>query len=327
MNKEQVAAYCERYLDATGCHIMERSSAHLTVKLSPEADLDLTGRHYYWSFIERTGAEPETMSMKFLFDPANPEDPAAPGETSPPVRNAMMPLFAAPSNRILEETVVFGSRRLEQIFHSAHSKGRYVQLFEEPPELTAGTYSSVPYTTWLGVNYKIEFICDMKREEMISLGISMNTGEVVTDFEERVRVRKLTSRIPPRTMLRESITLARAVMTLESYIEQQLRQADYEWASKALERMEEEMARIDSYYGAALKEKLERIVDSGQRDASSEVEPMSEAATEAARRRDELTAEYTRRKEEIEWQYKPRVEVAPIHCGYYHLLSDSFRYQ
>src|SRR5690606_38807322 len=125
-------------------------------------------------------------------------------------------------------------------------------LFEEPPELTAGTFSSVPYTTWLGVNYKIEFICDMKREELISLGISMNTGEIVANFDERVKVRGLTSRIPPRTMLRESITLERAVMSLETHIEQQLRQADYEWASQALERMEEEMARIDSYYGSAL---------------------------------------------------------------------------
>src|SRR5690606_22200319 len=175
MNKEQVAAYCERYLDATGCHIMERSPAHITVKLSPEADLDLTGRHYYWSFIERTGAEPETMSMKLVFDPADPADAAAPGEAAPPVRTASMPTFAPPSNRILEYTVVSGARRLEHIFRGAHNKGRYVPLFEEPPELRAGTFSSLPYTTWLGVNANIEFICDMKREELISPGISMNT--------------------------------------------------------------------------------------------------------------------------------------------------------
>ncbi len=305
MNKHQVAAYCERYLDATGCRIIEKSPAHLTVKLSPEADLDLTGRHYYWSFIERTGAEAETMSMKFIFDPAAAEGAA------PPARNTIMPLFAAPTNRILEETVVFGSRRLEQIFHAAHAKGRYVQLFEQPPEVEAGTYASVPYSTWLGVHYKIEFICDMKREEIVSLGICINTGEIVDGFEERIRGRQLTTRIPARTMLRELITLGRAASALESHIESSLRQADYEWASQALERMEEEMDRIDSYYGAALKH-------------ARELPAIGEPSEEAVRRREELEQEYVRRKEEIEWQYKPRVEVAPIHCGYYHLLTDTF---
>ena len=69
MNAGQVADFCLRYLEATGCRILEKSPAHVKVKLSPEADRDLTGRSYYWNFVERTGAEPETMSFVFVFDP------------------------------------------------------------------------------------------------------------------------------------------------------------------------------------------------------------------------------------------------------------------
>ena len=69
MNKEQIAHFCERYFTATGSHLIEKSPIHMKVKLSPDADRDLTGRSYYWNFVERTGAEAETMSFMFIFDP------------------------------------------------------------------------------------------------------------------------------------------------------------------------------------------------------------------------------------------------------------------
>ncbi len=69
MNTEQIRKFVERYLEATDCQIIEKHPSFITVKLSPEADKALTNRPYYWSFVERTGAEPETMSMQFIFDP------------------------------------------------------------------------------------------------------------------------------------------------------------------------------------------------------------------------------------------------------------------
>lgn len=69
MNSKQIQKFTLRYLEATGCHIVEKHPAYVTVKLSPEADKRLTNRSYYWSFVERTGAPPETMSFTFIFDP------------------------------------------------------------------------------------------------------------------------------------------------------------------------------------------------------------------------------------------------------------------
>lgn len=47
MNSKQVHKYVNRYLEATDCSIIEKSPAHFTVKLSPEADRELTNRPYY----------------------------------------------------------------------------------------------------------------------------------------------------------------------------------------------------------------------------------------------------------------------------------------
>ena len=48
MSAHEIQAYVLAYLEALDCQIMERSPAHVTVKLSPEADKALTNRPYYW---------------------------------------------------------------------------------------------------------------------------------------------------------------------------------------------------------------------------------------------------------------------------------------
>ncbi|MCY9739798.1 YqhG family protein, partial [Paenibacillus thiaminolyticus] len=93
MNTEQVRDYVLRYLEATDCHILEKSPAHVTVKLSERADRVLTNRPYYWGFIDRTGAEAETMRFTFVFDPAAmpPEPPRAVSYGSAPAPAAPGP--------------------------------------------------------------------------------------------------------------------------------------------------------------------------------------------------------------------------------------------
>jgi len=310
MNAAQVADFCLRYLEATGCQILEKSPWHVKVKLSPEADRDLTGRPYYWNFVDRTGAEPETMSFVFVFDPEEHAKRSCAGEDGKRRGEAesrdsilarylgVAPIVPQPG-RTLEETLSFGSSRLDRMIAAARERGSYLQLFERPPSPPRGGAASLRYTTWLAVNYKVEFICDMKREELHSLGISMSTGEIAGDFLERMAGRALTPQIPPGVALAETITMERAVRQLEAHVERILRERDYSWAEDALKRLEEELARIDGYYG----ELLESAGD-GER-------PLIEA-------------QHRSRREEIEWQYRPRVEVSAVSCGFFHLLTDTF---
>jgi hypothetical protein len=319
VNQDQVKDFCLRYLLATDCQIIEKDPAFVKVKLSPEADKDLTGRSYYWSFVERTGAPPETMSFVFVFDPERRKpEPVGRGTLQgrgalvvPPITNeplkkgesileryfGVTPTVNQPG-RMIEETLSFGCRRLDQMFAAVHAKGSYLQLFEEAPPVVRGTTQSHSYTTWLGVNYKVEFTCDMKREELHSLGINMRSGEIVEQFHQHMCERELTPVMPTYCQLREVISLEKAVHQLEAHLEKRLQQADYEWARSAQARLSEEVERIHSYYDPLIR-------------------------TLEAEQKDDMQAQYIRRQQEIEWQYRPRVDIQAMNCGWYHLLADT----
>jgi hypothetical protein len=299
MNSRQIQKFVMRYLEAEQCGIIEKSPAHVTVKLSPEADKYLTNRPYYWSFVERTGAEPETMTFTFVFDakkleelePAKP--PAAPADSI--LGRYFGVSVTANPGRIPREELVFGSRRLMQIFSACRQKGRFVQLFEEPGQARLRSLVPNAYSSWLCVNYKVEFACDMKRDELHSLGIDLGSGEIVEGFHERMKSRKLTPRLPAQVHLtRHKLTLAKALSLLETHLERKLKTYDHSWADEAHRRLEEEEERIRSYY--------EGLLESMEEEKKQEVQD-----------------EFANRLEETAWQYQPRILASVINCGFFHL--------
>ena len=446
MNAKEVQTFVMRYLEATDCHITEKSPHHVTVKLSPEADKDLTNRTYYWSFVERTGAPPETMTLTFVFDPearakaagwagggpgagpfgaaggattqavpgaaggpggggpgaiasgaASPQaagagaagpaaqvrlrasgrasgpatgaaaahpaqggsatgaaggtHPGAPTATEPPASGQTLPgqpgsgqssagqpgsgqsgagqpasgppgsghpapgqpavggdsilgryfgFAPAPgmTGRAPFDEVTYGSRRLEQLFGVVRQKGRYVQMYEDLKPSRNGPPAVCQ--TWLVVNYKVEFCCDMKRDELHSLGISLMTGDVVEDFCEAVAGLTLKPRLPANTLVQRPVwSIPRAVAALEAHLEKEIRQYNHDWAVEAKARLEDELARVDAYYG----ELLPTIDDPEQRAAAEE--------------------QYAARKREIEWQYAPRIAAGVVSAGFFHIGADT----
>lgn len=360
MNREQIERFVMRYLETTGCRVLEKSPAHVTVKFSPEADKDLTGRPYYWSFVERTGAEPETISFTFVFDPEGMDNSSAGGrggsgnasapagaagtqtagagsgassgasgnhtdrtgsdahagtggnqadETPPsPATAASDSILArffgvgsAPGaggfGRIPKDVVTYGSRKLEQLFGVVQSKGRFVRLFEEPKQEKRNPYASIGYSTWLGINFKVEFVCDVKRDELHSLGIHFGTGQITERFYDLIKDRNMTPKLPSNIHLQPvQLSLSSAVESLEQHLEQTVKQYDHRWAEEAHSRLSDELQRIHSYY-----EELLRTIEE---DKKSEVEE-----------------QYRNREKEIEWQYRPRVLVSVINCGFFHLAE------
>lgn len=328
MNIKQIQKFTLRYLDATGCHIIEKNPAFVTVKLSPEADKRLTNRSYYWSFVERTGAPPETMTFTFVFDPdklqsdklqpdkSRPNQPNQPDQ--PPVQivgpsgqplaqDSILGRYFGVSavqqpgslgtgpGRIPREEVTFGSKRLLQLFDAVRASGRCVQLFEEPDAQSKQSPASSGYSSYLGVNLKIELACDMKRDELHSYGVDLATGELLESFFEKIAGRKLTPRLPPNVYIaRPAVTLARARTAVEQHVEKMLKRYDHSWAASAHERLRDEVERVDGYYEEALK---------GLEDEQ----------------RQEAEEQWKKRREELEWQYRPRVRVSVIGSGLFHL--------
>ncbi|WP_440118696.1 YqhG family protein [Paenibacillus sp. QZ-Y1] len=290
MSPHEVQAYVLTYLEAMECQIMERSPAHVTVKLSPEADKALTNRPYYWGFVERTGAPAETMSFTFVFDPdghqqameaaeaeakaAQTAAPVSPGNAGAEGATDSGSQAEAPKDtilgryfgivpslpqlgpgRILKEDVVYGSRRLQQIFTAAREGGAFVNLFEQAAKRQLRATAPAVYEPWLGVCFKVEFACDLKREELHFLGISLRTGEIIEKFGSKLNRRDLSPRLAENMHVQTAkVSLVDAGIALETHLTNHLLQLDYSWAEKAKERLDLELAVVDAYYEAVLRE-------------------------------------------------------------------------
>nr|WP_150960178.1 YqhG family protein [Aneurinibacillus sp. XH2] len=317
MNTKQIQKYVMRYLEATECQIIEKGRSYVTVKLSPEADKDLTGRSYYWSFVERTGAEPETMTFQFVFDPeglkneTDAESASSSQPSTPPQDSILGRYFGHVSaqtvRRLPQDILTYGSRRLEQIFNVVRGKGKFVRLFEENRGTANRRPQAVGYTSWFGVNFKVEFTCDLKRDEYHSFGFNLCTGEFMEHFHEQMENVKLTPLLPTNIhLLPTRHTVAKAVSTMENHLEKKIKRYDHSWADEASERLQEELDRIKHYYEELLQ------------TAEPEKKP-------------EMEQEYRGRQQELEWQYKPRIVVSVMNCGLFHLkdgkapLSDENR--
>lgn len=303
MNAKQVEKFVMSYLEATGCTIVEKTKNGVTVRLSPEADKRLTNRPYYWSFVERTGVPPETLTFSWQFaqDEEDAEEAPEGGMTNRPPDAAggaqsSFAFGAPPPVRVLREDVYFGSGRLTQIFNAVHEGGRCVALFEEPPRGRADRLGSNPYTAWLGVNFKVDYECDMKREEMYGWGISLATGYIDERFLDGLRGRKLTPRLPSNIhLLPNGLSLKKAMTQLEHALERKLKAGDFEWAVEAEDRRQDELRRIRAYY-----------------------DPMI-ARAEADEEKEALRQRLSHRESEIDWQYRPRVTLSVMNCGLFHL--------
>ncbi|CAM4289156.1 YqhG family protein [Paenibacillus xylanexedens] len=297
MSPHEVQAYVLTYLEALDCQIMERSPAHVTVKLSPEADKALTNRPYYWGFVERTGAPAETMSFTFIFDPDSYQQAieaaeAKAAQTSPPVAtdpagtngvtNGNTPgeppkdtilgryFGITPSlpqlgpGRILREDVVYGSRRLQQIFGAAREGGAFVNLFEQAAKRQLRATAPAVYEPWLGVCFKVEFACDLKREELHFLGISLRSGEIIEKFGTKLNRRDLSPRLAENMHVQTAkVSLSDAGAALESHLTNRLQKLDYSWAEKAQERLDLELDVLDTYYEAVLREDTPEVESPG----------------------------------------------------------------
>ncbi len=305
MSPQQVQDHMLTYLKSTECQIIEKSPCHVTVKLSPQADKQLTNRPYYWGFVERTGAEPETLSFTFVFDPEQYDKNEQSRAEQPKQQDILSRYFGtAPMvprigpGRIQREDVLYGSGRLQQIWNAARQEGSCLYLFEQPAALQRETLFSAAYEPWLGICYKVELSCDVKKEELHFIGMSLVTGQIVSPFPEQLQGKILSPRLPENIHIQPaSITLSKAADALEAYMSRQLAEMDYGWAEQARERLKEELAVIDIYYDDLLKEPDDEKL-AGIRE------------------------QYANRRSETTWQYEPKVHLSAITCGLFHLRAS-----
>lgn len=318
MSSNEIREYVVSYLESTQCQFIENSPWHVTVKLSPQADRELTDRPYYWGFVDRMNIEPETMSFSFVFDPegydkmnANTQgtstqaiNPLGVTSGQPDLLNryygSLPPLPVLGPGRIRREDIHFGSARLRQIFNAVKQNGSCVYLFEDPGPRQKTTLFPASYEPWLAVCWKVEFACDLKREELHFHAISLASGKIDTSFDQRIMDMPLLQRLPENIHIGPtSLSLRDGHQQLEQYLYHSLEKLDTSWATSAKLRLQEELELVDAYYKDLL------LVEDEERQS-------------------EVNAQLEARKSEITWQYEPRIMISAINCGIFHLREDSF---
>lgn len=282
MDQIWVRNYLKQYLIAHQCHIIEEGPGHMTVKLSVETDKDLMNRPYYWTFVERTGAPAETTTVTFILQPDHlPEE-------------------------IRGEDLRFGSERLKQIFNSAKKRGRMIRLYQQfQPKNRLTEINRLSLDAWLGVNFKIEFISDKKKDRILSLGINLRTGKMKGRFFGDLLKTDLSPVLPANVSIVPSLlTIREAALQLEQWILHEIDQEDFNWAKEAKERLDQEIHQLETYY----QKRTETENTAGEKNQTkSDGELLQE------------DDEKEKKIEETKWQYSPRIEINPINYGIFYL--------
>jgi len=283
MNQTEIRSYVENYFHAFQSQFIESTPAYFSVQLPIEVDKDLGNRPFYWTYVEKIGMEPNPLTLTFVFDREQLPD------------------------GIRGEELPFGSRRLHQIFDSAKKHGKYVRLYEEiSPDTPKRMLSSFPLVPWLCVNYKIEFICDRKRDMLLPLGINLISGQIVDDMYTKLEKLPLTPRLPDYAFTMQPIFgIESAANRLEQYIQGIIDNEDFTWATAAKERLEEEKLLVESFYN-------EESVRPGSTDEDEE---------QWLEKKKKIEAEKDMRLKELSWQFEPRVQASVINTGLFYLRS------
>ncbi|MBY0122411.1 YqhG family protein [Bacillus sp. S/N-304-OC-R1] len=261
MQQQEIHHFLERYFHANGCEIVENGHGYMTVQLTIELDKELMNRPFYWHYLEKTGGIPNPMKLTLI---TNPEH--------------------APEH-VKGENLHFGSPRLHQIFQSAKNLAGFIRLYENH-SMPVG--QQIPLRPWLGMNVRISFECDRKRDVFKSIGLQLINGQMVEDFHDRLLELQLTPKIPDYSFTLSPLIMPRSgIMRVENYFKFQIEQEDHTWAEEARKRWQKDLMLLEHFYE-----------DAEEKDESYEIE-----------------------KAALKEQYEPRVKISIVNGGLFYLTD------
>ncbi|WLR49760.1 YqhG family protein [Bacillus tianshenii] len=222
MQQRDIHHFLLRYFEGTNCQILNQTAGSLAVQLTIEMDKQLMNRPFYWHYLEKTGGTPNPMRVAFVTDP----DQA--GEQK-------------------GEHVHFGSPRLHQIFRSVNTMGGHIRLYEE----AKSNQGTSPLHPWLGMNVRISYQSNRRKEELLSIGLNLIHGAVCLKFHDVLQERSMTPVLPDYCFtLSPLITLESGIKRIERYIEEHINTQSFEWAEEAIGFMNEGISLLETFYEA-----------------------------------------------------------------------------
>ena len=201
MQQQDIHRFLERYFRANDCEITETSAGRLVAKLTIDLDKELMNRPFYWHYVEKIGAEQHPAPLTFLTEKHGQ------GEG---------------------EFIHFGSPRLHQIFESAKKRSSFIRLYEEN---TGSESTYIPLSPWLNLNVKISYLCDRKKDVLLSLGLHLISGQIEERFIDNLKKRRLSPKLPDYCFPVTALIKPQSGLTrLKRFISKRIEQEDHSWA-------------------------------------------------------------------------------------------------
>ncbi|SFA96463.1 MULTISPECIES: YqhG family protein [unclassified Bacillus (in: firmicutes)] len=262
MQQREIHRFLERYFEANGCEIIDNNPSYLTVQLTIELDKELMNRPFYWHYLEKTGGVPNPASLTFITDP-----------------------HSVPEG-LRGENIHFGSPRLHQIFESSKNLAAYIRLYENRPTNNGQT----PLMPWLGMNVKISYQSDRKRDVFKSIGLQLINGRMVENFHDQMLNIRLTPKIPDYSFTLSPLVRPQSgISRIENFLKIQFKEEDHSWAEEAMKRWNEDLKLLDHFY--------------------EEEEEKSES--------------YHTEKAALQDQYEPKININIVNGGLFYLTENA----
>lgn len=261
MQQQEIHRFLERYFHANGCNITNSGPGFMTVQLTIELDKELMNRPFYWHYLEKTGGIPNPMQLTIITDPKiAPED-------------------------LKGESIHFGSPRLHQIFESTKNLAGYIRLYEKHHH---SSMQHTPLKPWLGMNVRISYQCDRKRDVFKSIGLQLINGQMVEGFHEKLLEIQLTPKIPDYSFTLSPLIMPRSgISRVENFLKNEITQEDHTWAEEARIRWQKDLKLLEHFY-----EDLE------EKDES-----------------------YATEKTALKEQYEPKISISIVNGGLFYLTD------
>lgn len=262
MQQHEIYDYLWRFFEANECEIFQRSPALLDVQLTIEMDKLLMNRPFYWHYLEKTGGIPNPIRLSFT-------------TTSKEDDNS-------------SEFIHYGSPRLHQMFETTKKLGAYIRLFED---IHTSGQTNIPLHPWLGVNIKVSYQCDRKRDVLHSIGIHLISGAMIKNFHESIAMLQLTPKIPDFCFtLSPIIKPGNGLNRIEETLKRIITEEDHTWADEAKLRWNHDLQLLGKFYEES----------------------------------EELPESYEIEKRALQEQYEPYVTMQMINGGLFYIKGDHF---
>lgn len=262
MQQHEIHSFLEKYFLANECEILEKGPGFMRVQLTIELDKELMNRPFYWHYLEKTGGIPNPMQLTLITDSER-----------------------APEN-LKGEIIHFGSPRLHQIFQSSRNLAGYIRLYENHQHTLE---QQTPLRPWLGMNMRISYQCDRKKDVFKSIGLHLINGQMVEDFHGKLLSVKLTPKIPDYSFTLSPIIMPKSgIQRIANYIQNEVNMEEHQWAEDARQRWEKDLNLLEHFY------------EETEKNESYEVE-----------------------KEALREQYEPKITVSIINGGLFYLTDTA----